>query len=290
MGEIVEQHFILHTPSGAPLRGDVRWDKELAVSVQKKLPVVIVSHGFKAFKDWGPFPAIGRYFADRGFLSIVFNFSHNGIGEHPKKFVEHEKFANNTISLEIDDLKTILDEITFSSFGLPFVDRKKIFLIGHSRGGGVSLITAKEDRRVSAVVAWSTIAYFGRYSEEQKQRWREKDYIQLHTNSDSQFFHLKTTLLDDLEKNAQRLNIINAVEHLQKPLLIIHGTGDIPVKIEEVEKLYEASDKHLTEFVILEGVGHMYGAKHPYKEHSPTLIHILDITSQWLHKYSNAED
>ena len=281
MTDIEQIQFVLTTPSGAPLRGDLRWNNQLAESHKKNLPVIIVCHGFKAFKDWGPFPAIGRYFARHGFLSIVLNFSHNGIGEEPRKFVEHERFANNTVSLEIEDVQTVLDEISGDSFGLSFVDRSKIGVVGHSRGGAVALIAAKEDKRVKAIAVWSTIAHFNRYTDEQRRRWREKGFVQLHSVSSQKIFQINTALLDDIENNAERLDIIKAVEKLQKPLLIIHGTADIPAKIEEAETLYGVADKQLTEFVKLEGVGHMYGAKHPYKDESPTMNHVLEITTGW---------
>ena len=285
MVEIFEKQFVLTTPSGSPLRGDIRWKEGLTESPKENLPVVIVCHGFKAFKDWGPFPAIGKYFAARGFFSIVFNFSHNGIGESPRKFVEHEKFANNTISLEIADVKTILDEVNGNCFGFATHRGIRIALVGHSRGGAVSLIAAKEDKRVHAAAAWSTIARFDRYTDEQRRRWREKGFVQLHSVSSQKLFQINTSLLDDLENNADRLDIVSAVRNLGKPLLIVHGTADIPAKIEEAETLYAAADKTLTQFVKLEGVGHMYGAKHPYNEESPTLNHVLTITSDWLQSH-----
>ena len=34
------------------------------------------------------------------------------------------------------------------------------------------------------------------------------------------------------------MDILTAVETLNKPLLLVHGTADIPVKIDEAEKLY----------------------------------------------------
>jgi pimeloyl-ACP methyl ester carboxylesterase len=289
MPDITEKHCILTTPSGAPLRGDIRWNNKLAQSGEKTLPVVIVCHGFKAFKDWGPFPAIGRHFALNGFVSIVINFSHNGIGAEPRKFVEHEKFANNTVSLEIDDVKTVLNEISGDAFGCAFIDRSRIALVGHSRGGGVCLIAGKEDQRVRAVVAWSTIAHFNRYTQEQKTRWREKGYVQLHSVSEHKLFRISTALLDDIENNAERFDLVRAAAALNKPLLIIHGTADIPAKFTEAETLYAASDKTLTEFVKLEGAGHMYGAKHPYKEESQTMNHVLDITTNWLYHHLSTE-
>ena len=36
--------------------------------------VVIFSHGFKGFKDWGPFNEIAEYFAKNNFIFVKFNF------------------------------------------------------------------------------------------------------------------------------------------------------------------------------------------------------------------------
>ena len=55
------------------------------------------------------------------------------------------------------------------------------------------------------------------------------------------------------------------------------------VKIEEAEKLYSVSNKTYTKFVRLDNVGHMYGAKHPYKEESSMMNHVINITAHWLH-------
>ena len=273
-------HFELATPSGALLRGDLRWNRH---GKPGPLPVVIICHGFKAFKDWGPFPHIGQWFADQGFVSIVFNFSHNGIGADPRKFTEHALFEKNTIGLEIEDVRTILDAIAGHTLPCEVMDPSRVALVGHSRGGGVALLTAREDARVHAAVLWSSVSTFSRYSVDQVRRWREKGYMELHSVSGTSALRMGIDLLDDAQRNRERYDLMAAASRLAKPLLIVHGTEDLPVKIREAEMLYEAADKSLTQFVRLDGVGHMYGAKHPYRKESPTLTHILELTGSWLH-------
>ena len=285
MDEIIEHVFHVSTPSGVELYGDIRWKKEMSDSAGRKLPVIIVCHGFKAFKDWGPFPAIGRYFAESGFVSIVFNFSHNGIGKNFRKFSEREKFSVNTFSLELEDVNSILDAISMRRFDCRFMDSSKIGIVGHSRGGGIAIIKAREDKRITAVAAWSTVSHFDRYTESQRERWREKGYVGLPTINPDSLFRLRTDLLDDLEKNGERLNIKNAVHYLGKPLLLIHGTADLPVPIDEVKSLYEISDKTMTELILLKGIGHMYGARHPYVKPAPAMSRVLELTTAWFHKH-----
>ncbi|MDH3268405.1 MAG: alpha/beta hydrolase, partial [Ignavibacteria bacterium] len=70
-------------------------------------PCLIFVHGFKGFKDWGFWPYTGNYFGNRGFFVLTFNFSNNGVGEKLTEFTELDKFANNTFSLELEELNEV---------------------------------------------------------------------------------------------------------------------------------------------------------------------------------------
>ena len=282
---MVEQLIELKTPSGAELYCDLRFGGDGSKALAGKLPAIIVCHGFKAYKDWGPFPAIGRHFANAGFVSFVFNFSHNGIGRDYRKFSEHKKFFNNTISLELEDVETVLSAIVGGQIDNEFIDVSRIGIVGHSRGGGVAILKASEETRIKAVAGWSTISHFDRYTERQRNRWRTQGYLGTSSESSQSPFKVGTALLDDLEGNVERFNIERAVSRLEKPLLLIHGTSDFPVPIDEANRLYAISDKTMTEYVVLEGVGHMYGARHPYREPAPVMNHVLELTSAWFHKH-----
>ena len=80
-------------------------------------PCLIFVHGFKGFKDWGFWPYSGNYFAGKGFFVLSFNFSHNGIGKNLTEFTEHDKFADNTFSLELEELNEIIDALLDGFFG-----------------------------------------------------------------------------------------------------------------------------------------------------------------------------
>lgn len=51
-------------------------------------PVIIFLHGFKGFKDWGPFPDVCEELARAGFGVVAMNFSLNGIGDERTEFTE----------------------------------------------------------------------------------------------------------------------------------------------------------------------------------------------------------
>ena len=107
----------------------------------KNSPLVIFCHGFKGFKDWGPFNLISNEFALSGLNFLKFNFSHNGISLNDLyNFSDLEAFGNNNISIELEDLESV---INWSHNNLSKkVDLNQIYLLGHSRGGGISILKA----------------------------------------------------------------------------------------------------------------------------------------------------
>ena len=59
-------------------------------------PILIFVHGFKGFKDWGPFNLVSEYFADLKYVFLKFNLSHNGTTpEAPLEFADLEAFGEN---------------------------------------------------------------------------------------------------------------------------------------------------------------------------------------------------
>ena len=83
------------------------------------------------------------------FLHLI--FSHNGVGENRTEFTELEKFAKNTFSREVRELNELLD--VFRNGYFEGIDpNSKIGMIGHSRGGAVTLFNASKRDDIDAVV------------------------------------------------------------------------------------------------------------------------------------------
>ena len=126
-----------------------------------KKDVVIFSHGFKGFKDWGPFNNMAKSFADAGFFFIKFNFSYNGTSlSNPTEFVDLNSFGNNNFSIELDDLNNVLNWIISNTDFNQLINKNRINLFGHSRGGGISILKANEDIRINKVVSWASPSNF----------------------------------------------------------------------------------------------------------------------------------
>ena len=201
----------------------------------KSSTCLIFVHGFKGFKDWGFFPYTAKYFADKGYFVLSFNFSHNGVDDHGFDFNRLDKFAENTISLEISELVQIINAYKNGFFEENVFG--KICLIGHSRGGAVSLLNSLIEK-VDAYIVWASVDKLDRYTNRQKTELRKQGFVEVLNSRTNQMMRMNISSLEDIEKNKSgSLSIENAVKDLHKPLLIVHGEQDLTVPIAEGEQI-----------------------------------------------------
>lgn len=241
---------------------------------------IIFVHGFKGFKDWGFGPYLADYLSNRGLFVITFNFSHNGIGENKQEFTELDKFARNTFSLEVSELSELVDSLRSGDLGLDL--RGKIGILGHSRGGAISLFVASKRSDISGVALWATISKLDRYSERQKVEWKKRGFLEVLNTRTKQVMRLNSTLLDDIENNFKgTLNLENSVRNLNCPLFIAHGDQDLAVPITEADQIYDWSDKLKTEYYKIIGTGHTFDITHPFTGTNDKFEKLLDKTAHF---------
>lgn len=277
----MQQEFIYPVSDGESLQVSFFKKNEI---VEPK--TVIFVHGFKGFKDWGFFPYSANYFLDRGFNVISFNFSHNGIENNPLEFTRLDKFAKNTTSREIFELKELIEGIRKGFFGKDLADTK-LGLIGHSRGGADVLCYSNlHTDEISAYAVWASVAKLNRYTERQKEEWRKAGFFEVINTRTNQVMRLDVCILTDIEENSEGLlNIENAVKSIGKPLFIAHGGQDLTVPVEEGHQLYEWSDKENTEFFILPSAGHTFDVQHPFTGTNEKLERLLENTFLFFRKH-----
>ncbi len=245
---------------------------------------VFYVHGFKSFKDWGFVPYIGEFLARDGLFAVTFNFSHNGVGDKPTEFTELDKFEHNTFSREIRELGELMGALKDGFFG--DVSEPRIGLLGHSRGGAITLLTAASNKDVRAAVTWSSVSDLNRYNDAVKESWRRRGYIEIPNKRTGQIMRLGTNLLDDVETHGQTtLNIENAVKSLAKPLLVIHGEEDESVPFDEGKKISNWADPTFADFVPIPETGHTFGAGHPFGGSTPALDRVLGLSSEFFRKH-----
>ncbi|MBZ0179292.1 MAG: prolyl oligopeptidase family serine peptidase, partial [Melioribacteraceae bacterium] len=160
------------------------------------------------------------------------------------------------------------------------IGNNKIGLLGHSRGGGISILNANHDD-VSCISVWASVATFERYGSKQIEDWEKKGFVEVINTRTSQVMRMNRTLLDDIRDNKENLDIIKSVKNLKKPLLIVHGKEDLAVPVKEANMLFEASNQSISELYIIESTGHTFNAVHPFNGSNPKLDKALIKTKEF---------
>ncbi|MEJ8757174.1 alpha/beta fold hydrolase [Pontibacter sp. H259] len=262
MADTFKVDFVVYPEHARPFTADAVY----VPSGQPK-PVVIFTHGFKGFKDWGHFNLLAQYFAERGYVFIKFNFAYNGTTvEDDSDLHDLEAFGNNNFCLELDDLKALIDLVHSGDGPLPYSELypEQVYLIGHSRGGGTVILKAAEDTRVKAVTTWAAVNKFDqRWDELENDKW-EREGVQWITNARTgQKMPMYYQIMENYLANRQRLEIPKVIKNMHQPLLILHGEEDETLPVQMAHDLQ--SWKPDAEMHLLPGADHSFGGMHPYE-------------------------
>src|SRR5881394_4082057 len=155
--------FTFDSREGLPIRGDFDVPDDARA-------LAVIVHGFKGFKDWGFFPWLADYLCRERAAVCRFNMSRSGIGENPDAFDRLDLFADDTYSIQLDDLASVVRHCQ-NRVALP------TFLFGHSRGGGVAILGASHVPNLRGVITWSAVAHADAWDAATKKRWRADGYL-----------------------------------------------------------------------------------------------------------------
>ena len=270
---IHQEHFSLIGAAGKPIYGDLTYDDKNTTT-----PLLIFVHGFKGFKDWGAHQLTARYFAQNGFRYLKFNLSHSGVSaDNLHDIGDLDAFAENTFSKEMQDIDVVISH-ALSNLGVD-----KVYLIGHSRGGGLSILQAANNPHIKALITWSSIASFDSlWKKDQEKEWRKAGKLEIINARTKQVTHLNSSLLQDFEDNGPALDILSAATQIRIPWLLIHGADDANVPFNTAEKLARANSN--SKLIKIKNGNHVYGAVHPYSEDTltPQLFDVCDKTLDFL--------
>lgn len=212
-------------------------------------PTVVFCHGFTGHRieDHRLFVRAARSMSREGFVAVRFDFRGSGESEG--------EFENMTVSSEISDLNTVLSFL---------VSRKdvlsdKIGVIGLSLGGVVSILASAQNQAVKAVCTWSSPAELRSLSSNIKKFFGidpknlfEKDYADLpsgyRVGKNFAIDALKHDVLDSCAKISPR------------PMLIIHGSEDPVVPVQDAHMLYDKAGEP-KKLVIIDGAGHTFSGR-----------------------------
>jgi len=277
---MIRKNISLNNPTSEIIRAEIYYEFSV-----KDAPVIIICHGFKGFKNWAFFPILAESLASAGYVTLTFNFSRNGIGSDLNNFSELDLFEKNTYSHELLDLKCIVDALASGKIAKGLVDPERIGLLGHSRGGGITLLYARSDKRIKCLVTWSAIATVERYTEDQIKNWDQYGYIEFENKRTHQILRVGKDLLDDIRKNKDSLDISAAAKEIDIPALIIHGQIDESVPLEEAYMIFNHLGSSSKELITIENGTHTFGASHPMESMPEQLQTVFDLSENWFDRF-----
>lgn len=244
-------------------------DKPMSVDILRNKagiahsPTVIFCHGYKGFKDWGCWSLVADFFANKGFNFIKFNFSHNGVTpDSPMDFVDLEAFGNNNYCKELFDLKQVVNWVSESDQNKDFFGSSPLYLLGHSRGGGIVSLAAARDFRIARAATWASVCDLTTRLPKNSEEWQEKGVIHQLNGRTNQEMPLYYQFYENTQMNKEALSIAQQGKKIKIPFLVIHGANDTAVPYEEATELHEFIPT--SELIIHEKTGHTFGSSHPW--------------------------
>jgi len=253
-------------------------------------PVVLFLHGFKGFKDWGPFPAACEEISSAGFAVVAINFSLNGIGDNLLEFDRLDLFARETLSQDLKDVGTVIEALKkqeITSDKVQF-ETDRMGILGHSRGGHTAVAAAAEYTEIACLVTWSAVAdYNARWSDAMIRDWEAQGVTEIKNGRTGQMMPVKKVVYEDALENADRVIALKRIHNLHLPALFIHARGDDAVPFSEAEKLYRASPSAEKELKLIADAGHTFDTSHPFEEEEfpEAFDTALTATINWLQDY-----
>lgn len=273
----IKKSFTIEDDFSYPIIGDFSFSNGL-----KKKPLVIFCHGYKGYKDWGAWNLVADEFVKKGFSFVKFNFSLNGgTMENPIDFPDLDAFSQNTHSQEVKDVGRLLKFLK-KEFSNNF-DQSNVYIIGHSRGGGVALLSSAKYSLINKVCTWASVSDYGERfpSDKEIEEWKKNGVRYVLNSRTKQMMPHNYSFYQDYIQNKDELSIKNAVKNLTIPQLIVHGTLDQAVNIDNANILKEWNSSAV---MFCLRTNHTFGIKHPWysKDLSTEMKVVVEQTISFL--------
>ena len=194
--------------------------------------IVVIGHGVTGNKDRPFVVALVQGLAQAGISALRFSFSGNGYSGG--------KFTDSTISKEVSDLGCVLDQL--NDYTLCYA--------GHSMGGAVGVIRASTDERIKYLISLAGMVdtkgfaerEFGEVTPDHGFMWDDPNCP------------LSQIYMDEMAKTD---NVVNLASQIKVPWLLVHGTEDDVVPIQDSLDIFAKANEP-KEFVEIKGSNHVF--------------------------------
>ncbi len=263
--------FTIRSEEGLPIRGDIE-------AADDPRALVVLVHGFKGFKDWGFFPWTAQRLMQHRLAVCRFNMSRSGIGEDTETFDRLDLFEHDTYSTQLRDLAAVVRHAQREFPSLP------TFLLGHSRGGGVALLGARDVPNLRGAIVWAPISRVDRWDDATKRDWRRRGVLEVENARTKQIMRMSPVILDDYDANAARLDVLAATDRLDVPLLVLHGGRDESVPVDEGRLI--ASRASESSLIVLHRASHTFNAIHPLVHVPFELLTAAELSAHFINAHA----
>lgn len=241
--------------------------------------VVLVAHGFKGYKDYGMFPWLSIQLSSEGFEVHRFNFAHSGMGALDGPFEREDLFEQSTWNRQVEDLQILVD--TFS------IPDRPLFICGHSRGGVSTLLSVGRGVvEVNGVMTLATPSSCLSLPEQMQQTLLQEGRIESPSGRTGQMLYVGKAFLEEQLDDPEQHNLLQLAKQIDCPCLLIHGSDDSTVLVNEALKLEETiTDVSLS---IIEGGDHVFNTANPFPVDgtpSPQLSAVWSSMQSWLSRW-----
>ena len=220
-------------------------------------PCILMSHGFEASKDGTKWSYLAPRLNQRGYA--IFRFTYRGCGREPER--SEGLFEDTTFTGRIKDYTAALDYLE----GVP-IDQGRVGVIGSSFGGEV--IIAARDPRVKVVVLIAPPSRPDSPTKDQLEAYKESGFFETPSGK-----RLKMSYFEDV----QCYDLCQAIQTIDQPVLIVHGSLDIDVPLDNAYELYERAGEP-KRLEIIDGGEHSL--------HRPEdMYRIFQLCLEWFNQY-----
>ena len=196
--------------------------------------LLVMGHGVTGHKDRPFLVEMAEGWAAMGLNVLRFSWSGNGDSEG--------KFAESNITKEVRDLDAVLGTLVNAGFENTYV--------GHSMGGAVGVKRAAQDLRIRRLVSLSGIVHTRSFAENAFGHLTPGEGLMF----DKPGLVLPAAYMADLRSID---SVIDEVDAIKVPWLLVHGTADNVVPIQDSRDAVERA-KGDTTFVELPGADHLF--------------------------------